>query len=102
MSDSKSELKPCPFCGCEPERWLDNDKTWNIRCCHILITQALKENANDAWNTRYTSEQVCEWTFCSALQVWQTECKITANLYLTVEHEYCLGCGKKIKVKGDE
>jgi hypothetical protein len=97
MSDSKSELNTARQATQEElkQSALKHYDELAMKACSWMnvIPKAIEA---------YYSEQVCEWTFCSALQVWQTECKITANLYLTVEHEYCLGCGKKIKIKESE
>ena len=50
------KLKPCPFCGGQPETWWDNEYYnvgLNIECCIVNIDGIYTDEVIDAWNTRY-------------------------------------------------
>lgn len=58
-------LKPCPFCGCKPEIWVDNpvytltgeeenDTNFQVSCCCGVRTKwhATRIEAIKTWNRR--------------------------------------------------
>jgi Lar family restriction alleviation protein len=61
MTDTHTELKPCPFCGGPAGLGSDDaydDVTWQAYCkhCHATIERDLKDHAAELWNTRAAIE----------------------------------------------
>lgn len=66
-----SQLKPCPFCGCEgfetsPFLKGFTDLTWVVRCgnpdcnAEVVVATAFSENAVERWNRRRSPWQPIE------------------------------------------
>lgn len=108
-----SELKPCPFCGGEPETFQDDEGRFYVACtckkCTVDWVQTAsyinEEKAIDAWNTRY--EPTCtmnerEWD--DGQIVWGCKCSNCGDKF-TYESgntwSYCPSCGARV-VDGDE
>lgn len=61
-------IKPCPFCGGKPNFYqiysggVNSKKVWKVMCgarvdcCAILNEWDTKEQAAEAWNSRYADE----------------------------------------------
>lgn len=60
----QKELKPCPFCGKQPELITQHDEKaeyWVIRCCNIddFASWSNLEEIIEKWNTRHYSDVMC-------------------------------------------
>ncbi len=59
--NEKIKLKPCPFCGKQPETYWDSEtledeyyrEGFNIKCCYVHVTAIYKEDAIEKWNNQY-------------------------------------------------
>lgn len=94
-----TELKPCPFCGGEPEviGWKWEDMTEHrVRCltvnCPVNPRTPIYDTeaeAIDAWNTR--AERTCQ-----DMDGWCSEC---AKYLMNSGYAYCPHCGARVEVE---
>lgn len=105
-----SELKPCPFCGGQPGRFLskqnlDEDSYYISYECtkkdhSIRVSGDSDAEAIDAWNTRY--EPTCKNVFDGCCENG-FECSVCGNeisdceaYYVHGTWNYCSKCGRKV------
>lgn len=99
------ELKPCPFCGGNPDvySWNGGGVVW-VRCRSCGIDYKAYANADEAieaWNTRY--ERTCkmipngETDFAATLAC--SACGNVESVYAisSDEFNYCPNCGARVE-----
>lgn len=98
-----SELKPCPFCGSgrDDNRAISIMRAglWYIYCNECKASQGdykTREDAINAWNTRY--ERTCHNLYCEGSDLGEGgfRCSRCDGEMYGDEPNYCCHCGAKV------
>lgn len=97
----KIELKPCPFCGCQPDV-LKHPKGWVVSCgncskCMAVVTapRSTMEHAANIWNTRH--ERTCHTEPAKGTALPLVACsECGEEWHHAVLFNYCPHCGCKV------
>lgn len=102
MSEKKSELKPCPFCGGKEltvRNDLDGDGYWVVQCIDCICSCGWDEDKDLAikiWNTRPESIALSELE--KLIEKWKMFKFGNANIDIAVKNlQYLIDKGRESK-----
>ena len=94
-----SELKPCPFCGAEPEpinggecMFFDHDDACYFEAFRSFRSVEMAPDEIAAWNTR--AERTC--TAVLAKSDYASTCSECGAMLANWAMQYCPNCGAKV------
>ena len=98
-----SKLKPCPFCGGEPDLF-EAPSVYFVECskCYYPTNYDTKEEAINAWNRRAYEPKSGTWKLESEFEGTKTwECPFCHEVYYFDDftYKFCPACGAHLEME---